>query len=87
MNQPVTLKPLRFANPECSKCQFYGIDPDMAHAAAVNNLNAPPQGICNRYPPSSQILMTPQGPTAVMIKQVVPASHWCGEFSAKLASG
>jgi len=82
---PITLKPLRFTTkPECGKCMYYDIDPDMTNAAAAGNLTAPPQGICNRYPPSSQILMTQQGPSAVMIKQVVPAKHWCGEFADKL---
>lgn len=87
MSQPITLKPLqRLMKPECGKCMYYDVDPDMANAAAANNLTAPPQGICNRYPPSSQILMTPQGPTAVMVKQVVPSMHWCGEFSIKLTT-
>lgn len=85
MSQPVTLQPLRF-DPSCADCVYCKVDPDASKAAKSQNLQAPEQGVCNRYPPTSQLLMTAQGPMSLMVKVVVPLDHWCGEFKGKSVS-
>lgn len=84
-NPPVTLPPLKF-NYGCERCLFYRNDPDMDKAVASANLNAPKQGVCVRFPPSCQLVGTPGGPMSVLVKTVVPADHWCGEFKSASAN-
>ena len=86
-DQPVTLQPLNFKSPSCADCRFCVDDPDMAQAIGATNLKAAPQGICVRFPPQSQIIGTQQGPMAMMVKSVVPKTHWCGEFKLRLVAG
>jgi hypothetical protein len=82
---PVTLKPL--VMPSCSTCLYCRSDRDLESTAKLQNLKAPDQGICVRFPPTSQLVGTPQGAVAMMVKTVIPLDHWCGEFKDCMASG
>lgn len=80
------LQPLNLAMPSCADCRFCQVDIDLVNEAKKANLKAPDQGVCVRFPPHSQLVGSPQGGvSAVMVKTVIPLTHWCGEFKDKRA--
>jgi hypothetical protein len=83
MPDRISLQPLTL--PSCANCRYCAADPDLQQAAVAANLKAPDQGICVRYPPQSQLVGTPQGPMSVLVKTVVPLTHWCGEHAPRSA--
>lgn len=70
----------------CAKCVFAlplrdaaanGPTPDLA---ALKNDAL----ICRRFPPSVQIVSTPQGPALMALRPNVMPNDWCGEFADEI---
>lgn len=63
----------------CAACKFF-----RAHPARPENLKAPPQGLCLRYPPSVHPMEAGGGQVAFMgVNPTVPAVHTCGEWQMR----
>ena len=60
----------------CENCFFY----ESQMQVIVNQR----QGECHAHPPGIVMLMTPQGPTVMSHFPPIQATHWCGEWEAKV---
>lgn len=63
-------------DPACRDCKYFEVAPP-----DPQNLKKPPTGICRRNPPQIVVIPTPQGLQLNMMRPMVPAQEWCGEFT------